>query len=398
LHAVVESSFLTSKPGNRGSAMMMLFLKQRDGVNSFASYIEGSIKDVLNDANGLMLKGANVIKTFPSLQDGSTWLKNYAVLYDIFKPFESMVVAMNKHTNMSPDAINKITIGELAKFDPSKNPRFSYIGDDGGDDGYYVNNVRASAAATHDEFLEDQVNNDEASLAVSNDDSESCYNHDDDNTLTATIPVASTPTTNAPATVSANVFATASVPDPVPSATASVPVTISLPAYDDTAVLIVHNLINSRVDVASELYLKFISTLSDEAKQLIFEYVREYVDEAVVPICFPEYVNAGNIDVWWKGGGDVPPPMETPKTQENIVVRANGAAPSDKYGKRHKPTTEEDDGGGKPRAKEDPSVDPMIWEKSEMKGAVQNRTIFSPLPSSLMNERSRFPFQDDDSL
>jgi hypothetical protein len=373
LHAVVESSFLASKPGNRGSTMMMLFLKQRDGVKSFASYIEGSGEDVLNDANGLMLKGASVIKTFPSLQAGSTWLKNYAVLDDIFKPFESMVVALNKHTNMSPDAMNTITIGELAKFDPSKNPRFSYIGDDG----YYVNNVRASAAATHDEFLEDQVNNDEVSLAVSNDDSESCYDHD--YTLTATIPAASTPTTNAPAAVSAtapaNVFATASVPDSAPSATASVPATVSLPAYDDTAVLIVHNLINGRVDVASELYLKFINTLSDEAKQLIFKYVREHVDEAVVPVCFPEFSDAGYIDDWWSGGGDVPPPMETPKTLECI-----------------------DDGGGKPRAKEDQSVDLMVWKKSEMKGAVQNRTIFSPLHSSSMNKESQFPFEDDDSL
>jgi hypothetical protein len=126
LHIKVESSSWASMPGNRGSTMMMLFMKQRDGVKSFASYIEGSGEDVLNDANGLNLKGANIIKTFPSLQDGSTWLKNYAMLDDIFKHCESIVVALNKHTNMSPDAMNKITIGELAKFDPSKNPHFSF--------------------------------------------------------------------------------------------------------------------------------------------------------------------------------------------------------------------------------------------------------------------------------
>jgi hypothetical protein len=295
--------------------MMMLFMKQRDGVKSFASYIEGSGEDVLNDANGLNLKGANVIKTFPSLQDGSTWLKNYAVLDDIFKHCESMVVALNKHTNMSPDAMNKITIGELAKFDPSKNPRFSFDYSHGydsyiGDDGHYVRNVRASAAATHDDFLEDQVNNYEVSLAVSNGDTESCYDHHHDNTPSATIPAASTLTTNAPATAPATVsviaLTTVSIPDPAPSSTGHM---------NDTAALIVHNLINGHVDVVSELHLKFINELSDEAKQIISEYVRNpnYVDKEIVPLCFPELVkvegkeaDAGNIDVWWKGGGDVP--------------------------------------------------------------------------------------------
>jgi hypothetical protein len=188
----------------------VIFMKQRNGVKSFASYIEGSGEDVLNDAYGLNLKGTNVIETFPSLQDGSTWLKNYAVLDDIFKNCESIVVALNKHTNMSPDAMNKITIGELAKFDPSKNPRFSFDYSHGydsyiTDDGHYVRNVCASAAAMHDDFLEDQLNNNEVSLAVSNGDTESCYDHNHDNTPSATIPAASTLTTYAPATAPATV-------------------------------------------------------------------------------------------------------------------------------------------------------------------------------------------------
>jgi hypothetical protein len=130
----------------------------------------------------------------------------------------------------------------------------SYIGDDG----HYVRNVRASTAATHDDFLEDQVNNDEVSLAVSNGDTESCYDHHHDNNPTVTIPAASTLTTNAPATVSVIALTTVS---------STAPATVSIPApapssashMNDTAALIVHNLINGRVDVASKLHLKFIS-------------------------------------------------------------------------------------------------------------------------------------------
>ena len=468
LHAEVTSSFLVSQPENRDSPTMMLVLKQRDGTKSFASYVEGSGEDVLNAANGLMLKGANVIKAFPSLQDGLTWLKDYAVLYDIYKPFESMVAALNKHTNMSPDAMNKITIGELAEFDPSKNPRFSYIGDDE----FYVNNVRTSAAATHDDFLEDQVNNGEVSLVTNpccschffpippvpskapapsseatatisadvvafhvafrvNDDddaaaadddddddappplisradatesddviiiddddgpplipramamaiaglddvldrapcdvplpnndvpnrapcdvplpnSESCNDHDDTNTLTVTISAA-------PTNVSGSYFANGSVPDFDPSPSARVNRHVNV---------IVHNIVNGRVDVASDLYIKYNDTFSDEAKQIIFQHVRHSVDEEfglskeMVPICFPGY-----FDVWWTNGDDVPPPMETPKTQ--------------------------DDGGGKPRAN-----DPMVWETSEMKEA-PDRACFTDFSSI---ERRQSHFQDEDSF
>jgi hypothetical protein len=381
MDAEVESSFLASTPGNRDNSTLMVYMKQRDGVKSFASYIEGSSEDVLNDANGSMIKGANVIKTFSSLQDGSTWMKIHLVSSDIHKVYMSMIETMKKHTNMSTAAMNKITIGALANFNPSKIPRLSsdythrydsYTGDDG----CYARNARASAVATHDEFLEDQVNNDEVSLAVSNDDTEICYDVDGDNAPTANIPAI------------ASVPVTVSIPDPAPSS-ATAP-------HDDIAVLIVHNLENSRVDVASELYLKFINTFSDLAKQMIFEYVHNpnYVDQEIAPFCFPESVEAegkeadvGNPGVclglgWWDGGGDVPPPMETPVAQEYIVAVAHA------YG---------DDGGGKPRAEVTAARISAIGPNEDH---IDDPMEICPRPFPSKKRRQLRPFfqQDDSSL
>ena len=168
------------------------------------------------------------------------------------------------------------------------------------------------------------------------------------NTLTVTISAA-------PTNDSATYFATGSVPDFDPSPSARVNRHVNV---------IVHNIVNGRVDVASDLYIKYNDTFSDEAKQIIFQHVRKNVDEEfgldkeMVPICFPGY-----FDVWWNNGGDVPPPMETPKTQ--------------------------DDGGGKPRAN-----DPMVWETSEMKEA-PDRACFTDFSSI---ERRQSHFQDEDSF